>query len=114
MPACSRDNFSRPPRRETITATHSLMLNTTFPSLAFIFRSLRTNRTNNMTTVPETLALDLGRRTGRISMISLPIDGVVQEAGSGERLIDVINRAGVQISPVCDRPQPRPIQTCDT
>src|ERR1700674_244752 len=114
MPACSRDNFSRPPRRETITATHSLMLNTTFPSLAFIFRSLRTNRTNNMTTVPETLALDLGRRTGRISMISLTIDGVVQEAASGERLIDVINRAGVQISQVCYHPQLGPIQTCDT
>jgi len=31
-------------------------------------------------------------------MIRLTIDGVVQEAASGERLIDVINRAGVQIS----------------
>jgi len=30
-------------------------------------------------------------------MIRLTIDGVVQEAASGERLIDVINRAGVQI-----------------
>jgi len=34
-------------------------------------------------------------------MISLTIDGVVQEATSGERLIDVINRTGVQISQVC-------------
>ena len=47
-------------------------------------------------------------------MISLTIDGVVQEAASGERLIDVINRAGVQISQVCYHPQLGPIQTCDT
>jgi len=47
-------------------------------------------------------------------MISLTIDGVVQEATSGERLIDVINRAGVQISQVCYHPQLGPIQTCDT
>ena len=47
-------------------------------------------------------------------MIRLTIDGVVQEAASGERLIDVINRAGVQISQVCYHPQLGPIQTCDT
>jgi len=47
-------------------------------------------------------------------MISLTIDGVVQEATSGKRLIDVINRAGVQISQVCYHPQLGPIQTCDT
>jgi len=47
-------------------------------------------------------------------MISLTIDGVVQEATSGERLIDVINRTGVQISQVCYHPQLGPIQTCDT
>jgi len=47
-------------------------------------------------------------------MISLTIDGVVQEATSGERLIDVINRAGVQIPQVCYHPQLGPIQTCDT
>ena len=47
-------------------------------------------------------------------MISLTIDGVVQEAASGERLIDVINRAGAQISQVCYHPQLGPIQTCDT
>ena len=47
-------------------------------------------------------------------MISLTIDGVVQEATSGERLIDVINRAGAQISQVCYHPQLGPIQTCDT
>src|SRR5882762_7493116 len=50
----------------------------------------------------------------RIPMISLTIDGVAQEATSGERLIDVINRAGVQISQVCYHPQLGPIQTCDT
>jgi formate dehydrogenase major subunit len=42
------------------------------------------------------------------------IDDVVQEANSGERLIDVINRAGVKISQVCYHPQLGPIQTCDT
>ncbi|HEY4817563.1 MAG TPA: formate dehydrogenase subunit alpha [Candidatus Acidoferrum sp.] len=47
-------------------------------------------------------------------MVRLTIDGVVQEATSGERLIDVINRAGVKISQVCYHPQLGPIQTCDT
>lgn len=47
-------------------------------------------------------------------MITVTIDGVVQESTSGERLIDVINRAGVKISQVCYHPQLGPIQTCDT
>src|SRR6266852_871427 len=47
-------------------------------------------------------------------MITVTIDGVAQEATSGERLIDVINRAGVKISQVCYHPQLGPIQTCDT
>jgi len=47
-------------------------------------------------------------------MITVTIDGVVQQAMSGERLIDVINRAGVKISQVCYHPQLGPIQTCDT
>jgi formate dehydrogenase major subunit len=47
-------------------------------------------------------------------MISLKIDGVAQEATSGERLVDVINRANVKISQVCYHPQLGPIQTCDT
>src|SRR5882672_10666497 len=59
-------------------------------------------------------SLDLGRGPGRRPMISVTIDGVVQEAISGERLIDVINRTGVQISQVCYHPQLGPIQTCDT
>jgi formate dehydrogenase major subunit len=47
-------------------------------------------------------------------MLSVTIDGVVQQATSGERLIDVINRAGVKISQVCYHSQLGPIQTCDT
>jgi len=47
-------------------------------------------------------------------MIRVTIDGVVQETTSGERLIDVINRAGVKISQVCYHPQLGPIETCDT
>ena len=47
-------------------------------------------------------------------MITVTIDGVVQEAASGERLIDVINRTGLKISQVCYHPQLGPIQTCDT
>jgi formate dehydrogenase major subunit len=47
-------------------------------------------------------------------MLTVTIDGVVREATSGERLIDVINRAGVKISQVCYHPQLGPIQTCDT
>ena len=47
-------------------------------------------------------------------MITVTIDGGTQEAMSGERLIDVINRAGVKISQVCYHPQLGPIQTCDT
>jgi len=58
--------------------------------------------------------LDLTRSRGTISMIRVTIDGVVHEAMSGERLIDVINRAGIKISQVCYHPQLGPIQTCDT
>jgi formate dehydrogenase major subunit len=47
-------------------------------------------------------------------MITVTIDGVIQEATSGERLIDVINRAGGKVSQVCYHPQLGPIQTCDT
>ena len=41
------------------------------------------------------------------------IDGFVVEAQPGERLIDVINRAGIQVPQVCYHPQLGPIQTCD-
>jgi formate dehydrogenase major subunit len=47
-------------------------------------------------------------------MITVAIDGVVHETISGERLIDIINRAGPQIAQVCYHPQLGPIQTCDT
>src|ERR1700758_5138195 len=47
-------------------------------------------------------------------MLKVTIDGVAHEVGRGERLIDVINRAGVKISQVCYHPQMGPIQTCDT
>jgi formate dehydrogenase major subunit len=47
-------------------------------------------------------------------MIAVTIDGVTHEANSGERLIDVINRAGINIAQVCYHPQLGPIQTCDT
>jgi len=46
-----------------------------------------------------------------VSVISLTIEGVVQEAMSGERLIDMINPVGVKISQVCYHPQLDPIQT---
>jgi formate dehydrogenase major subunit len=47
-------------------------------------------------------------------MISVTIDGVVQEAQAGERLIDVINRTRSKLPQVCYHPQLGPIQTCDT
>ncbi len=47
-------------------------------------------------------------------MIAVTIDGVAHEASSGERLIDIINRAGINIAQVCYHPQLGPIQTCDT
>jgi len=47
-------------------------------------------------------------------MITVTIDGVGYETSSGERLIDVINRAGLQLAQVCYHPQLGPIQTCDT
>src|SRR3954452_17464016 len=47
-------------------------------------------------------------------MISVTIDGVVQEAQAGERLIDVINRSRTKFPQVCYHPQLGPIKTCDT
>jgi len=46
--------------------------------------------------------------------MKLTIDGEVREAKSGERLIDVINRAGVALAQVCYHPQLGSLQTCDT
>ena len=42
------------------------------------------------------------------------IDGTIREFNAGERLLDVINRAGAQVPQVCYHPQMGPIQTCDT
>jgi formate dehydrogenase major subunit len=47
-------------------------------------------------------------------LISVTVDCIVGEATSGERLIDVINRAGAKLPQVCYHPQLGPIQTCDT
>jgi formate dehydrogenase major subunit len=42
------------------------------------------------------------------------IDGLEFKAREGERLVDLINRAGVKLAQVCYHPQLGPIQTCDT
>jgi len=47
-------------------------------------------------------------------MIPISINGTEYEAAAGERLIDVINRAGIPLSQVCYHPQLGPIETCDT
>ncbi len=45
---------------------------------------------------------------------SVTIDGLAKEAKAGERLIDLLNRAGAKVPQVCYHPQLGPIQTCDT
>src|SRR5580658_5320190 len=47
-------------------------------------------------------------------MSTIILNGSRQEATAGERLIDVINRAGIELPQVCYHPQLGPIQTCDT
>jgi formate dehydrogenase major subunit len=47
-------------------------------------------------------------------MSNIMIDGCAVEIRPGERLIDVINRAGVKLAQVCYHPQLGPVQTCDT
>jgi formate dehydrogenase major subunit len=42
------------------------------------------------------------------------VNGKPQAVRPGEPLVDVVNRAGVQIPQVCYHPQLGPIQTCDT
>jgi formate dehydrogenase major subunit len=46
--------------------------------------------------------------------MSATINGKPQAIQPSERLIDVINRSGVEIPQVCYHPQLGPIQTCDT
>jgi formate dehydrogenase major subunit len=47
-------------------------------------------------------------------MSTITLNGLVREATAGERLIDAINRAGIELPQVCYHPQLGPIQTCDT
>ena len=47
-------------------------------------------------------------------MMQISINGIQHEAATGDRLIDVLNGARVQLSQVCYHPQLGPIQTCDT
>lgn len=47
-------------------------------------------------------------------MSSITIDNEPLDALPGERLVDVLNRAGVGLPQVCYHPQLGPIQTCDT
>ncbi len=47
-------------------------------------------------------------------MAQIVVDGTLQEATAGERLIDAINSAGAHLPQVCYHPQLGPIQTSDT
>ncbi|APW63295.1 formate dehydrogenase subunit alpha [Paludisphaera borealis] len=47
-------------------------------------------------------------------MSKMTLDGSVRNANVGDRLIDVILSAGIQLPSVCYHPQLGPIQTCDT
>src|SRR3954453_7382275 len=47
-------------------------------------------------------------------MSTVILNGSAREARDGERLIDVIIRAAVDVPQVCYHPQLGPIQTCDT
>jgi formate dehydrogenase major subunit len=46
--------------------------------------------------------------------MTILVNGSPNDAREGERLIDVIGRAGIEIPHVCYHPQLGPIQTCDT
>ena len=47
-------------------------------------------------------------------MNTISINGSSHEAKAGERLIDVILRAGIELPAVCYHPQLGPLETCDT
>jgi formate dehydrogenase major subunit len=47
-------------------------------------------------------------------MSTISINDKQQHIREGERLIDAINRSGIELSQVCYHPQLGPIQTCDT
>ena len=46
--------------------------------------------------------------------MAISINGSTYDTSDGERLIDVLNRAGIEVPQVCYHPQLGPIQTCDT
>ena len=46
--------------------------------------------------------------------MTILINGLPYQSETGGRLIDVLNRSGVELSQVCYHPQLGPIQTCDT
>src|SRR6202022_1159738 len=48
------------------------------------------------------------------ALMAVSINGKQQAIRAGDRLIDVINRSGVEVPQVCYHPQWGPIQTCDT
>jgi formate dehydrogenase major subunit len=47
-------------------------------------------------------------------MSAIILNGVKRDAVAGQRLIDVINQAAIELPQVCYHPQLGPIQTCDT
>jgi formate dehydrogenase major subunit len=51
---------------------------------------------------------------GNPGTMKITIKGSSYDAKAGERLVDVINRAGKELPQVCYHSQLRPIQTCDT
>src|SRR5437667_1006230 len=55
-----------------------------------------------------------GVKGGAGTQMTILINGSPNDAREGERLIDVIGRAGIELPQVCYHPQLGPIQTCDT
>ncbi|HEX4170181.1 MAG TPA: formate dehydrogenase subunit alpha [Bryobacteraceae bacterium] len=47
-------------------------------------------------------------------LVRVIIDGEAHSAYEGERLLDLINRSGLELPQVCYHPQMGPIETCDT
>lgn len=53
-------------------------------------------------------------RPPRGAQVQVMVDGAAQAAWAGEPLVDVINRAQIELAQVCYHPQLGPLQTCDT
>src|SRR6266481_7000528 len=67
----------------------------------------------------QTSAVMNGKRNGTVSgenpaAAEVFINGSSHAARPGERLIDLINRAGLNLPQVCYHPQLGPVQSCDT